>query len=204
MSDTKGSVSIWIDHLKNGEDDAVAALWQRYFIRLIDLAHKRLAGLPSRNEVAEDVAASVFNSFCHRAGDSGFQRLDDRGDLWQLLAVLTTRKAVSARRREKAAKRGAGKVRVASELAMASDDDVVDLFGNMSGAEPTPEEAAIAAEEFQRLLDILGDEQLRQVALSRLEGYTNVEIATRLGLSLATVERKVALVRGRWQGELAE
>jgi RNA polymerase sigma factor (sigma-70 family) len=203
MPDEKGSVSIWIDRLKTGQDDAVAAIWQRYFTRLVGLAHKRLGGVPYRSDVAEDVAVSVFHSFCQRAGASGFQRLDDRGDLWQLLAVLTTRKAVSARRREGAAKRGAGQVVAASDLAKP-DDQIADVFSNQAAAEPTPEEAAAATEEFHRLLDLLGDDQLRQVARDRLEGYSNEEIADRMGTSLATVERKLMRVRARWQQELAE
>lgn len=202
MPDDKGSVSLWIDRLKAGEDDAAAALWQRYFTRLVSLAHKHLVGVPYRTDVAEDVAVSVFHSFCQRAGADGFKRLDDRGDLWQLLAVLTTRKAVSARRREGAAKRGAGQVLPASDLAAGPDDSVRDLFSKLSAADPTPEEAVAAAEEVYRLLGLLGDEQLRQVARARLEGYTNEEIADRLGVALATVERKLTRVRTRWQQEL--
>jgi DNA-directed RNA polymerase specialized sigma24 family protein len=53
------------------------------------------------------------------------------------------------------------------------------------------------------LLALLGDEELRQVARARLEGYTNEEIADRMSLSLATVERKLMRVRKRWQEELA-
>jgi DNA-directed RNA polymerase specialized sigma24 family protein len=33
-----------------------------------------------------------------------------------------------------------------------------------------------------------------------MEGYTNREIADRIGLSLATVERKLALIRDAWKG----
>ncbi len=202
MPEDKGSDSIWIDRLKAGQDDAVAALWQRYFTSLVGLARQRLAGVPYRNDMAEDVAVSVFHSFYQRAGAGGFQRLDDRDDLWQLLAVLTTRKAVSVRRREGAAKRGAGQVVAVSRAVGGSDDQVADLFSNLTAAEPSPAEAAAAAEEMQRLLEMLGDDELRQVALARLEGYSNEEISDRLSLSLATVERKLKRVRSRWQAEV--
>lgn len=202
MPDDMGSVTIWIDRLKAGQDDAAAALWQRYFTRLVGLAHNRLAGVPYRADVAEDVAASVFHSFFQRAGEGGFRQLDDRGDLWQLLAVLTTRKAVSTRRREGAAKRGAGQVVAASNLAAGADGEAADPFGKLPAAEPTPEEVVAAVEEVHRLLALLGDEELRRMAQARLEGYTNEEIADRQGVSLATVERKLARVRARWQSEL--
>jgi DNA-directed RNA polymerase specialized sigma24 family protein len=53
-------------------------------------------------------------------------------------------------------------------------------------------------EEFKRLLADLGDEELRQIALAKMEGYTNQEIAARMDLTLRTVERRLALIRGRW------
>jgi DNA-directed RNA polymerase specialized sigma24 family protein len=202
MPAAKGSVSLWIDRLKAGHDDAAAALWQRYFTRLVGLAHKQLAGVPYRNDEAEDVAVSAFHGFCSRAGAGGFRRLEDRDDLWKLLAVLATRKAVSARRREGAAKRGAGQVLTVSELAAGPDGRAVDLFGDLADGGPTPAEAAAAAEEVRRLLRLLGDEGLRQVARARLEGYSNEEIGDRLGMALATVERKLMRVRAKWQTEL--
>src|SRR5262249_28438645 len=202
MSDERGSISVWIDRLKAGEGDAAAALWERYFTRLVALARTRLPGVPYREDVAEDVAVSVFHSFFRRAGEGGFRQLDDRGDLWQLLAVLTTRKAVSARRRERAAKRGAGQVVAASDLGAGPDEEAVALFGNLPAAEPTPEEVVAAVEEGHRLLDLLGNEELRQVARDRLEGYTNEEIADRRSISLATVERKLMRVRTRWSDEM--
>ena len=43
--------------------------------------------------------------------------------------------------------------------------------------------AAQMVEEYQRLLDGLGDDLLWSVAVGKLEGYTNREIAVRLGRS---------------------
>jgi DNA-directed RNA polymerase specialized sigma24 family protein len=55
------------------------------------------------------------------------------------------------------------------------------------------------AEQFERLLALLPDEDLRHLARLRLEEYTNAEIAARLGCSERTVERKLALIRGFWE-----
>ena len=46
------------------------------------------------------------------------ERLDDRGDLWQVLVMLTKRKAIGLLRREQAAKRGGGQVRGESALGI--------------------------------------------------------------------------------------
>jgi DNA-directed RNA polymerase specialized sigma24 family protein len=69
------------------------------------------------------------------------------------------------------------------------------------GREPTPEFAAEVAEQCQRLLEALDDDTLRSVAVWKMEGSTNPEIAARLGCSLSSVERKLRLVRRIWQGE---
>jgi DNA-directed RNA polymerase specialized sigma24 family protein len=57
-------------------------------------------------------------------------------------------------------------------------------------------------DECRRLLDKLRDDSLRRVALLRMEGYTNDEIARELRCSLRTVARKVELIRRTWLGEL--
>jgi DNA-directed RNA polymerase specialized sigma24 family protein len=69
------------------------------------------------------------------------------------------------------------------------------------GREPTPSFAAGVAEECRRLLDRLGSGELQEVALLKMEGYTNAEVAAKLGRSLATVERKLKLIRRTWDGE---
>src|SRR4051812_25562138 len=69
------------------------------------------------------------------------------------------------------------------------------------GDEPTPEFAAMVAEECRLRLDSLRDETFRRVALAKMEGYTNQEIAARLGLSLRSVERKLEAIRKRWRPE---
>ena len=56
-------------------------------------------------------------------------------------------------------------------------------------------------EECARLLACLEDETLGTIALRKLEGYTNEEIARLLGCSLPTVERKLARIRKKWNAE---
>jgi DNA-directed RNA polymerase specialized sigma24 family protein len=66
------------------------------------------------------------------------------------------------------------------------------------GHDPTPEFAAIVAEEFQHLLDSLGDDAIRRIAMWRLEGYTKDEIAKKLQCSPRTVAYKVEFIRKTW------
>jgi DNA-binding CsgD family transcriptional regulator len=46
---------------------------------------------------------------------------------------------------------------------------------------------------------MLKDPDLRQIALWKLAGYTNAEIATQLDCTLRTVERKLERIRAHWE-----
>jgi DNA-directed RNA polymerase specialized sigma24 family protein len=54
-------------------------------------------------------------------------------------------------------------------------------------------------EDVRRLLDGLGDEALRSVAVWKLQGYTNAEIAGKLDCVETTVERKLRAIRALWE-----
>ena len=71
-------------------------------------------------------------------------------------------------------------------------------IGAVLGQEPTPELAALVADECDQLLTALDDDAQRQIALLKLEGYTNREISEQLGCGLRTVERKLTRIRGKW------
>ncbi len=184
------SVASWILRLKAGDPVAAERLWERYFCQMVGLARRQLRPGLRRAADEEDVALSAFNSFCRGLERGRFPRLDDRDNLWRLLAVLTARKAGHLVRRETAQKRG-------GPAAARADADVALLIGR----EPTPEDAALMAEECRRRLDQLGDDTLRAVALARMEGLTTEEIAARLGCVARTVERKLELIRVLWLKE---
>jgi DNA-directed RNA polymerase specialized sigma24 family protein len=130
-------------------------------------------------------------SFCTAATQRRFPRLDDRDDLWRVLVTLTERKAADLRRRQRRQKRGGG--RVAPEADRAGPEG--DLLDHLAGAAPTPEFAALIAEEYRRRLEALPEEALRRVAVLKLESYSNQEIAGRIGLGLRSVVRELDLIR---------
>ena len=68
----------------------------------------------------------------------------------------------------------------------------------MIGREPTPAFAAQVAEECRRLLDGLGDAELRAVAVAKMEGHRNADIAARLEVTERTVERRLGVIRKLW------
>lgn len=187
------SITHCIGMLKRGDHGAAERLWTAYIQRLVGLARAKIGGVPRGAADEEDVALSAFDSFCRRAERGQFTRLSDRDDLWQVLVVITERKAIDLMRREGRKSRGEGKVLRFSESAGTASFEACDPG-------PSPEFAAQAAEEFRRLLGLLGEDSLREVALWKMEGYTNKQIADRLGCIEQTVERKLRSIRVLWTG----
>ncbi len=188
-----GSVTMFFHQLQAGDQAAVQPLWQRYLPRLLGLARKTLAGQPSPVLEPDDAVQSAFVSFWQRARQGEF-RIADRNDLWNLLGVITVRKARNQARRERADKRGGG--RVVSEGVLTKPDGTPLPLEEAAAALPSADFDLHSEELLNRL-----DEELRTFAVLRLMGWTNREIADRLDCTERKVERKLNLIRLRWENE---
>jgi RNA polymerase sigma factor (sigma-70 family) len=183
--ETSQSITRLIRAVQEGSSSAVRPLLEAYFDRLVQLASKRLQNLPGLGGYDEDLALRSFHSVYQRLRDP-VRPLDlaGRDDLWRLLATRTISRAIDLIRRHRPAE-------------VPGEQDVTQLLAQG----PTPEEAAEVADECRRLLDLLGEPELRQIALWKVEGYTNEEIAARFDCVSRTVERKVRRIRLLWQHE---
>jgi DNA-directed RNA polymerase specialized sigma24 family protein len=195
-TDGEGSVTRWVGGLKAGDPVATRRLWERYFADLVRLARARLGDAPRGAADEEDAALSAFDSLCRGAEHGRFPRLDDRDDLWRVLVTITARKAADLVQHERRLKRGGGHVRTEADLAAAALE--AGGIGQAPAREPSPELAALVADECRRLFDALPDASLRRVAQLRLEGYTDREIAAELNCGLSTVERRLRTIRTVW------
>ncbi len=191
-ADAAGSVTQFFGQLRTGDPAAAGVLWERFFPRLVALAGKTLAGRPQRVADADDAAQSAFASFCLRVRAGEFA-IGGRDDLWKLLGVITVNKARIQTRREAAEKRGGG--RVIGEGALRRPD---------GSALPLDEAAVMRPAEFdghcEELLNQL-EPELREFAVLRLLGYRNREIAAMHDCTERKVERKLNLIRLRWEAE---
>jgi RNA polymerase sigma factor (sigma-70 family) len=180
------SVTLLIRAMQDDRASAVGPLLAVYFDRLVGLARQRLQNLPGMASHDEDVALRSFYSVYRRIRDPERPlQLAGRDDLWRLLATRTISRAIDLIRRHR-------------QGEVPYGDDVQHLLAR----EPTPEEAAEMADECRRLLDLLTEPELRQVALWKVEGFTNEEIAAKLDCVPRTIERKVARIRLLWKHEL--
>jgi DNA-directed RNA polymerase specialized sigma24 family protein len=166
---------------------------------MVELARARLPSVRHRDAGSdeEDAALSALDSLCSGLAKGHFPQLADRDDLWRLLVVITIRKVQGQARRQLRQKRGGGLVRLESDLARSGydGDDEENLLAQAVSSEPTPEFAALVAEQYHQLLERLGDDVLRRVAILRMEGFTADEIAAQLGCARRTIFRQLALIR---------
>lgn len=196
------SITRWIAELEEGGADPVAneaqqKLWQRYFRRLIGLAKLKLGPTPRAVADEEDVATAALQSFFAGVARGRFPQLGDRENLWLLLAKITSHKALDQQRYLLAEKRGGGQVRGDSAMVGPSGS-LADWPANLIEDELGPDFLAAMSEQCDRLMNLLTDDELRQIARRRLEGYTNAEIAKELDVIERTVERRLQLIRSLW------
>ena len=191
------SISVLLLQLEQDPNNVAGELWSRFIERLIRAADRYLRNLPRRMVDEEDIALSAFASFVKGAAEGRFQRLKNRDDLWQVLAMLAERKAIAAYRREHAEKRGGGLVRgesvFAKMLAESSAIAGIDQIGD-----PKPQVLDAITTTVREKLEGLGDDLLTKIAMLKLEGYTNAEIAAQQSIALRSVERKLQLIRDKW------
>jgi RNA polymerase sigma factor (sigma-70 family) len=179
-------------------DEAARRLWERYLPRLLTLARRHLDRRIRVLQDEEDVVQSMGRSFFRRLKSGDFD-LIDRDALWALLVTITLNKARNAADRHFAAKRA---VRRAGPLP-TSDESASDAPHQASAPEspePTPLQADLLIEALERRLRCLPEPDVKQVALMKLEGCTNQQIAETLRCGKRGVERKLNLIRKRWEG----
>jgi hypothetical protein len=97
-----------------------------------------------------------------------------------------------------------GAVYPISALTLADADDLGAILSCL--IDPDPDPALAFAESCRRLLEMLPTQELRDVAVWKLEGYTNEEIAPKMnggnGRAVSAVESKLARIRKIWGKEI--
>jgi RNA polymerase sigma factor (sigma-70 family) len=197
-----GSVTRLI-HLLRSDDPAERELaarlvWQRYFQDLLELARRNLDRRIRRREDEEDVLQSMYKSFCLRQQRGEFD-LTGRDALWKLLVTITLRKARNVAKKQMRDRRD-----IARERTIGDRDDPESAhwaLEQMDASGPSPAEAALLNEALERRLESMADPELRQIALWRLEGYSNHEIAGRIGRTERAVERRMERIRSKWTAD---
>lgn len=196
FSNQPQSISDWLCSLKDGDATAAQQLWDRYFSKLIANAGQRINAYncPEGTVVAEDVAASVFESLWKGANAGRFRNVTDRDELWWLLQAMTKRKVISHIRHAMAQIRNPGHA-----PATISHSEPRNAYQELMSDEPNGDYVVMMQDRFSYLLRLLRDDNLRRIAVLKLEGCSNKEICKDLGISSASITRKLRLIRETWQ-----
>lgn len=186
-------VTGWVTQLRLGDEVAATRLWEYVHPRLVEFGRRRIQTPDSARYDEDDVAQSAFHALCSAIQAGKYEDVADRGELWQLLATIALNKVRKRIVYASAQRRGGG----ATSLGT----------GPLEGIEShdwSAEEQAIMREECERLLSVLQRDEVKQVALLRIEGYTNEEIAGMLGCTRRSVQRRLEFIRSVWSQDLAE
>ena len=199
------SVSLWIEDVKQGNQESALKLWERYFERLVKTTEWKMRDISKRVADEEDIAISAFNSMFLGAAQGQYDQLKNREDLWKLLVSITSHKIVDQVRNQTSQKRGSGEVRGESIFLNVNDAESPAGFEMFVDGDhqASPEFMMSLEEEHQRLLELLRDDTQRDIATLKLEGLTSEEIAAKLEISLRSVERKLNLIRELWSAEIS-
>jgi len=193
------TISDSITQWKEQSNQAAAqTIYERCIGRLVRRAKALLGDAPRRVADEEDVAARAINGLFEGIREGRFPQLKDRHDLWQVLMMLVRRRAVDHLRKygRPSERRQDGSVAGRGQGASPPQAELIDWLRDEG---PTPEEALELADALRRRLAQLPTARARHIALCKLAGYTNDEIAGFLECTTRTVEYALGEIRKTWE-----
>jgi RNA polymerase sigma-70 factor (ECF subfamily) len=170
-----------------GDQKAAQAIFDRYANQLMDLARRRISQRLARRIDPEDIVQSVFRTFFDRARAGKFH-VEGPDDLCKLLVRITVRKTLRQVAFHRAAKRDMNQ-------EAAPGDSQEDRLLEVLDREPTPETAGKFLDQLDHLINQMRPDD-REIIELRLQGYNNVEIAAKLGISDRKIRRLLERLRG--------
>ena len=190
-------VSLWIEQLAAADHDAASRLWAHFCQRLMVFARSRMSPSTRRIYDEEDAAVSAFRSLCRGIEAQRFPDVGDRGNLWALLVVITSRKIANQYRYEHQQRRNANQT-LTESILQRSDGSCIGVLQSLPTQEPTPAFAAEVADMSEYLMSQLQESELQRIVLLKLEGHTNDDVAEQLNITRRTVQRKLERIRRIW------
>jgi RNA polymerase sigma factor (sigma-70 family) len=168
---------------------------------LLSVARKKLGVATKSVSDEEDVVIEAFQSFLRRCRQGNYSNVNDRDDLGRLLVAITIHKTTNQVRDQMRQKRIGRTDRHPIESLVLHD---FAGFDQIPDNEPPPELIPEMADSLHMLLSGFIDGELRSIVLYKLEGCSNREVARKIGRSVVTVQRRLRLIRDKWQEELGK
>lgn len=195
--DPSHSVTFWFHQLSLGDQNAAGELWKRFGPALERLSRERFGFAFNAVAGGDDLVQSVFFTLWSGAKAGAFDGVSNRDELWWLLIHLARTKALNLARRNRTQRRG-GHVNQLGQAAANSHEHDESIDHVPDNRESPPELIVSLRDQLDQALTLLPDDDFRRIALLKLEGHTNEEIADRIGVVKRTIIRKLNLVREKW------
>ena len=146
---------------------------------------------------AEDAVQKAFMQFFENVRAGKVDAHNRRDELWRILSVMTVQMARKLERGERTQKRGLGKVRRETDLLDCAENGqhLDELLSQIA-----PPDADLICEELLSALD----DDLREVAILRLSGYSVAEIKEITTFPIRSIERRLQLIRSIWLDRISE
>ena len=171
----------------HGDRAALDKVWPNLYSHLHEIAAAQMAKEKAGHLLQ---TTAIVHEAYFRLADQKKSNWPDRNSFYATAAVVMRRVLVDNARKEKAAKRGAGADRrELTDSRLAVDDrgfSAVDIH-----------------EALERLAEF-APEQARALELMIFSGMTGQEVATALGVSASTIDRKIRSAKAWLRRELSE
>lgn len=181
-----GSITGWLQSVRDGSDDAAKNIWDRWFDRLCNRVNRHSGRLRIHDN--EDIASDAFVDFFNALRDGKFSSLSNRSQIWKLLATIAVRKSRDSWRFEFAARRGGG-------LEIHSLEDAGHHSSRIA-ATRRPVTLAIVEE----LIGSIDDPKLVRIIRLKMDGMENGDIAHEMNCSIRSVQYMVKELENRILG----
>jgi RNA polymerase sigma-70 factor (ECF subfamily) len=181
-----------VSKFRKGDQDAARQIVDRYLDRLLTLARRRISQRLASRVDPEDIVQSVFRTFFGRVKDGQFV-FADQDDLCKLLMRITLHKTLRQVAYHKAAKRDPN---METPHGEHHHEQLMALFDE----EPTQEATVAFLDQLEHFLAQLRPQE-REILEMRLQGNSNEEIASKLGIYDRKIRRVIEHVRAIAQKE---
>jgi RNA polymerase sigma-70 factor (ECF subfamily) len=175
-----------VSKFRKGDQDAARQIVDRYLDRLLTLARRRISQRLASRVDPEDIVQSVFRTFFGRVKDGQFV-FADQDDLCKLLMRITLHKTLRQVAYHKAAKRDPN---METPHGEHHHEQLMALYDE----EPTQEATVAFLDQLEHFLGQLRPQE-REILEMRLQGHSNEEIASKLGIYDRKIRRVVEHVR---------
>lgn len=177
-----------LSRVASGDVGAFSELYERYH----SILYRIVYSIVKQKNEAEDLLQEIFNQIWQKA--SSFESA--RGSAYTWLSTISRNKALDFLR-SRSHKR---------QLATDYDPDF-SLIDRIDSGAPTPHEQAELSERARHVQEALSEippEQQEVIRIAYFEGYSQSEIAERLGLPLGTVKTRARQALIKLEASLAK